>query len=69
MITNFIQNISPTEIAIIVLIFVVIFGRKFMMGLGKASGETLKEIKNISKNITNAVEGNETENEKKEVSK
>ncbi len=53
---NFFKNISPTEWIIIALIIVVVFGAKIATRLGKASGETLKEIKNIKKSITEAVE-------------
>lgn len=53
---DFIKNISSTELIIIVLILVVLFGAKVIIGLGKASGETVKEIKNIKKEFTNAIE-------------
>ena len=52
MILNFFKNLSPIEIAIIVFILVVILGRKFMVGLGKTSGQTYKEIKKAKKSIT-----------------
>ena len=53
---DFIKNISPTELVIIVLILVVLFGGKAIAGrLAKTSGETVKEIKNIKNEFTKAV--------------
>jgi len=53
---DFIKNISPTELVIIVLILVVLFGGKAIAGrLAKTSGETVKEIKNIKKEFTKAI--------------
>ena len=49
---NFIKNISPTEITILVIIFILLFGAKTFISLGKAGGSTLKEIKNIKKTLT-----------------
>lgn len=56
---DFIKNISPTELALIALILIVIFGSKIVIGLGKTGGETLKEIKKIKKNFTQALEDEE----------
>lgn len=54
---NFIKNISPTEIIIIVLILVVLFGGKAIAGrLARTSGETIKEVKKIKKEFTEAIE-------------
>lgn len=58
---NFIKNISPTELIIIVVILVVIFGAKLATGLAKTSGQTVKEIKNIKKNFKEALEDEEPE--------
>ena len=58
-IMNFIKNISPTELIIIVGILTMIFGRKFVMGLGRTGGETLREIKKIKKSFTEAIEDEE----------
>jgi Sec-independent protein translocase protein TatA len=63
---NFFKNISPTEWAIIALILIVFLGRSTVIKLGKTSGETLREIKNIKKNFTEAIE-NEPRKDKKEV--
>ncbi len=56
---NFIKNIGPTEWIIIALIVVIFFGAKIARSLGKASGETFKEIKKIKKNFTEAIEDDE----------
>ena len=56
---NFIKNISPTEVLIIALILVVIFGSKIVTGLGRTGGQTLKEIKKIKKSFTQALEDEE----------
>ena len=53
---NFIKNLGPTELIIIVLILVVFFGSKKSAGLGKAGGETVKEMKKLKKEVTGAVE-------------
>lgn len=70
---DFIKNISPTEIIIIVLILVVLFGGKAIAGrLARTSGETVKEIKKIKKEFTNALEDEEvkpSKNQQEEVSK
>lgn len=54
---NFFRNLSPIEIGVIVVIVVVLFGPKAMKKFGKMSGETLKEVKNIKKNFSDAVDG------------
>ncbi len=53
---NFFKNLSSTELIIIALILLLIFGSKAFISLGKTGGQTLKEIKKIKKNITDAVE-------------
>ncbi len=68
---DFLKNISPKELIvliIIVLIVVVFFGSKTITGIGKTGGETLKEIKNIKKNFTEAVSDDEAKKGKKGVS-
>lgn len=66
---NFVKNLSPLEIGIIALIFLVLFGRKAFVSLGRTSGETLKEIKDIKKNFTEAVSDETPAKTEKEVSK
>jgi Sec-independent protein translocase protein TatA len=53
---NFINNISPTEILVVALILVMFFGTKFVTGLAKTSGATLKEAKKIKKNFIESLE-------------
>jgi TatA/E family protein of Tat protein translocase len=64
---SFLKNLSPTEIAVIALIVIVLFGAKLVTGLARAGGATLKEMKKIKKNFTEAVEDGDSD--KKEVSK
>jgi Sec-independent protein translocase protein TatA len=52
---NFIKNISPTELAVVILVLIALFGRKAVANLGKVSGETYKEIKNIKKTFNDAI--------------
>lgn len=67
---NFIKNISPTEVAIIVIVFIFFFGARKVTSLGKMSGEVVKEIKNIKKEFTEAVEDDgKSKNERKGVQK
>ena len=58
---GFIKNIGPTEIIILLLIVVIFFGSKIAVGIGRASGQTVKEIKKIKDEFT--------EDDHKEVSK
>ena len=54
---DFIKNISPTEIVIVVLILAVLFGGKAIASrLARTSGETVKELKKIKKEFTDAIE-------------
>lgn len=53
---NFIKNIGPTELAIIALILVIFFGGKAISRLARTSGETVKELKNVKKEFTKAME-------------
>lgn len=39
------QNIGTTEIIIIAVVIVVLFGGKKLPGLGKGLGESIKELK------------------------
>lgn len=64
---NFFKNLSPTEIAIIALIIIVLFGAKIVIGMGKAGGATLREMKKIKKNFTEAIDS-DSDKDKKEVS-
>lgn len=52
----FLKNIGPTEILIIALILVVLFGSKIVSRLARTGGETLKEVKKAKKTFTEALE-------------
>lgn len=64
---SFLKNISPVEIGAIVVIVLVVFGTKAFISLGKTGGETLKEIKKIKKNFSDAVSDEEPQKSKKGV--
>jgi Sec-independent protein translocase protein TatA len=53
---NFLNNIGPTEWAVIAFIVLFFFGSKVATKLGRTGGETLKEIRNIKKTFTDAIE-------------
>lgn len=61
---NFFRNLSPVEIGVIALILILLFGPKLVKNLGRLSGETVKEMKNVKKSINEAVDVGD----KKEVS-
>ena len=54
---DFIKNISPTEIALIILILIVLFGAKVGVRLARTGGEAVKEIKNIKREFTRVIIG------------
>jgi len=65
---NFFKNLSTTEILVVALIFIIFFGTKTVKKMGKVSGETLKEVKKIKKNFTEAIQ-DDPKTSKKEVEK
>jgi len=67
-IPNVIKNISPTELLIIALILVVVFGSKAVARLGRTGGETLREINKIKNSFTDAIEDDQPHKNKKGVS-
>lgn len=70
---EFIKNIGPTELIIIVLILIVFFGGKAITRLARTSGETIKDLKEAKKEFTAALEDDDnkksSEEEQKGVSK
>ncbi|MCX7928920.1 MAG: twin-arginine translocase TatA/TatE family subunit [Patescibacteria group bacterium] len=64
---NFIKNIGPTELTVIALIIVLFFGSKFLISLGRAGGETYREIKKLKNSFKEVV--NEIDNESKTIKK
>ena len=61
----FLNNLSPVEIAVILIVLFIIFGRKAFISFGRTSGSTYKELKNIKKNLSEALEEDITNKEKK----
>ena len=61
---NFIKNISPTELIILSSILILLFGSKTFIRIGKTIGESLREIKGIKKNVTDAIGGDEKDSKK-----
>lgn len=53
---DFIKNIGSTELIVLVLILVLLFGARAAVGFGKTSGEAVKELKKIKKEFSSAVE-------------
>ncbi len=57
---SFLNNIGPTELGIIVVILIILFGAKLVTNLARTSGASVKEIKNIKNEFTKAVEGEDS---------
>ncbi len=53
---DFIKNISSTELIILVIILVLLFGARVAVRLGKTSGETVKELKKIKRTFTEVID-------------
>lgn len=66
---DFVRNISPTELIVIGVILTFLFGSKILIALGKSSGETLREMRRIKDNFTEAVEDDKPHKTEKEVAK
>lgn len=60
---GFLKNIGPVEWTVLGLIAVALFGSKIVKTLGKTSGSTYKEIKNIKKTFTEALEDGDDKEE------
>ncbi len=52
---NFVKNIGPTEIIVLVAILILFFGSKIAVRIGRAGGETLKEIKKIKNEFAGTI--------------
>lgn len=59
---DILKNIGPSELIIILLILVVIFGTKNISNIAKKGGETYKEVKKIKKEIIEVTEGDSSNN-------
>lgn len=53
---DFIKNIGLAEIILLVIILIVIFGARAMVKLGRTSGETVRELKDIKKEFFKAID-------------
>ncbi len=51
---DLIKNIGSTELIIILLVLVILFGANTISDMAKRGGETLKEVKKIKKDIIEA---------------
>lgn len=56
---GFLRNIGPTEIIVIALILIILFGSKLVTKLAKTGGESVKELKNAKKTFTEALKDDE----------
>lgn len=63
---DFAKNIGPTELIVIALILMLLFGRKVLVGIAKSAGESFREIKKVKTNFTEVIEDVQTKDEKKE---
>jgi len=52
---NFLKNLSPTELGILIAIIVILFGGKAIMSIARTAGESFREIKKINKNFKEAI--------------
>lgn len=51
---DLVKNIGSTELIIILLVLVILFGANTISDMAKKGGETFKEVKKIKKNILDA---------------
>lgn len=51
---DIVKNIGSTELIIILLVLVILFGANTISDMAKKGGETLKEVKKIKKDIIDA---------------
>ena len=60
-------GLGPTELIIIAVILLFIFGAKRLPGIGKTLGETLKEVRNIKKEMDPKETVEKVQNDKKTI--
>lgn len=53
---DFFKNIGPTEIIVLLALLLIFFGSKIAVRIGRAGGESLREIKKIKNEFTGATE-------------
>ena len=51
---DLVKNIGSTELIIILLVLVILFGANTISDMAKKGGETFKEVKKIKKDIIDA---------------
>ena len=61
---DFMKNIGSTEIIILVVILIIIFGARAMMGIGRKSGEAVKGFKQVKKEFTEALKEDDDKSSK-----
>lgn len=52
---SFLKNISPTEMIIIAVVLIILFGSKIFISLARTAGESLKEVKKVKNTFKEAV--------------
>ena len=66
---DFVKNIGPTELIVIGLILLLLFGSRVVAGMARSAGETMKEIRKIKKGFSDVIEdANKPLTDEKEVS-
>ena len=53
---DFLKNVSPIEIGVVVFVLFLLFGRKVVVGIARSAGETLSELRNIKTNMSEVVD-------------
>ncbi len=53
---DFVKNIGPTELIVIALILLLLFGRRVLVNIARSAGETLKEVKKVKSGFTDVIE-------------
>jgi TatA/E family protein of Tat protein translocase len=53
---GFIKNIGPTEIIVIAVILILLFGSRIVISLGRSAGQTFKEVKKVKNELSDAIE-------------
>lgn len=62
---NFIKNLGPTELIVIGIVLLLIFGKKRMSDVAKGLGESGRELKNVKKEFDEAIKGTDISTDKK----
>lgn len=53
---DFAKNVGPTEIVVIALILMLLFGRKVLVGIARSAGETFKEMRKVKDSFGEVIE-------------